>query len=281
MPEYIKGQLLEQYDSLDEGLQKLLDDKNTQEKIRAIGQMHNLTDEEIWTLVNEVGYVLFGLSNPNNLVENLKEGITIPDYAIQKIVNNVDEKIFTSVRESLNKLYNVPVSPPPPLDSQQTEITKKDEPATLSTVPTPQTPKPPEMPELKKDSILREIEEPRKTETLSQKSASVPHDLPIKPQPKTEIREKSVGQQPQPFSAPSSLTEGTGGFAPPPPPPKPSEQKQPTDPSPPDPDTETKISIKKEPPTVLEQKVKEFYKTPKQEREEGSEGNPDPYKEPF
>ncbi len=94
-----------------EALQKLPDDlrkiilsTETADKIQAIGQKYNLHIDQMGALDEEVHNVLFGVSSPSKLTEQIKNRLGIEQSAADNITRDLNEQIFLKIRESLQAL---------------------------------------------------------------------------------------------------------------------------------------------------------------------------------
>ena len=150
-----------------EALQKLPDDlrkiilsTETADKIQAIGQKYNLHIDQMGALDEEVHNVLFGVSSPSKLTEQIKNRLGIEQSAADKITYDLNEQIFLKIRESLQALH------------ETNEATEANE-AIGGVEPIPASPAPPEtlptdLPN--RDEIMDGIEHPKDTPAIKEDS---------------------------------------------------------------------------------------------------------------
>ncbi len=76
------------------------------QKIADICSNCGIEDEKILQNVGaQIGKILFGKLSPEKFLDALKKETDIPSITAIKVFQEIDEQIFSSVRESLDKLY--------------------------------------------------------------------------------------------------------------------------------------------------------------------------------
>lgn len=124
-------QIEEKFRSLPETLQNLIVSVKTAEIIREIGQSHKLHIDQIGKLADEIGFVMMGLTRPNDFMYNIGKKLSLSPDLAKEITKEVDEKIFRQIREELQKMRGfdegtkqeeqkeVPADPTPPKDEAE------------------------------------------------------------------------------------------------------------------------------------------------------------------
>lgn len=93
----IKKRVAELPSYIREGLSKIAWDK----EIIEIGKKHGLHVDEMGTLQTETVMVLVGLVHPDDYAKNLREELHLPRITVDLIVEDVNQKIFKNIRQSL------------------------------------------------------------------------------------------------------------------------------------------------------------------------------------
>lgn len=107
MQQYTDQQLFEKYDNLPEDLQEMVFSDEISAVVQEIGGEQDLIDDKIKGLNEGVNMVLFGIVSPNDFISDLTQRLGIDNEIAVKIAQEVDEKIFSKVQESLKKVHNV------------------------------------------------------------------------------------------------------------------------------------------------------------------------------
>ncbi len=115
---YTKEQLLEMYRKLPHDLQDAIFSVDTAEAIRAIGEKNKLMIDKIGELADETGLVMLGLSSPSQFIPHLSERLGVSRELAGTISQEINEKIFLLIRESLKKVHGTeePVPKDRPLE---------------------------------------------------------------------------------------------------------------------------------------------------------------------
>lgn len=113
MPQYTKQQLEERYNKLPDALKDALFSVDIAHTMFEIGKRNLLTIEKTGFLAEETGYVILGLTHPENLAANLQEKLSVDDEELIKIVSEVNKEVFLPIREMLKKTHGVEVATEP------------------------------------------------------------------------------------------------------------------------------------------------------------------------
>ena len=104
MTDYTNEQLLEMYHKLPKDVQEAILSVDTSEAIREIGEKHKLMIDKMGDLADETGLVMLGLTHPSQYVSHLIERLGINQETAQEITEEINNKIFFPIRESLRKI---------------------------------------------------------------------------------------------------------------------------------------------------------------------------------
>ena len=107
--------ILEKYAELLEDLQKALFAPETTEAIRAAGKKYELTLDKVGELGDETGLVMMGITPPSDYVKNLIQRLGVAPEKAKAIAEEINQKIFQPVRESLKKVHGLAKAEPKPL----------------------------------------------------------------------------------------------------------------------------------------------------------------------
>jgi len=102
---YTNEQLFEKYEKLPRDVQEAILDINTSGVLQTISKENNLTTEQLGALADETGLLMLGLTHPNNFISNLTQRLAIDKELTRKVAHQVNEQIFSKIRESLRKMY--------------------------------------------------------------------------------------------------------------------------------------------------------------------------------
>lgn len=149
-------QVLAAYRNLPTIVRQSIEEIDLIETIQNIGQKNNLHIDQVGKLSDEVGYVLFGLIQPDSFIGNIQRSLFVTPDQARQIGTEVNEQIFSAVQRRVRELteeekkaavaeplpveaeeaVEAPSAPPaPPNDLGRAEILKGIE------NPTPQNPR--------------------------------------------------------------------------------------------------------------------------------------------
>ncbi len=176
MANYSEEKIESQYQKLPQVLKNALYDPEIAEKIFSIGEKHKLTIEKIGFLAEEAGYIVLGLSRPEEFVNALKERLAVDESEAREIAKDISREIFLPLRSALKSAHETEIEeeapkapsveprpdaraavPTPPIPSQAWSIPKPSIPIEVkpptSPLPTPLAPTPPSQAPEKKPMI--------------------------------------------------------------------------------------------------------------------------------
>lgn len=148
--------VLEKYNSLPEDLRAALFSSAVTNNILEIGKNAGLSIDKIGELADETGLVMLGITSPSEYIKNLAHRLGVETEKVKAIAEEINQKVFQPVRESLKKIHGLggevikPPLPkplprredivkPPPEPKKPLEI-KQVLPPTPPPRPTPQQP---------------------------------------------------------------------------------------------------------------------------------------------
>ncbi len=106
--EKVMQRIKEAYEILPEDIQKAIMDSSYQETLTDIAKNNKLTYEQLGSLEMQTTMVMLGLTHPNSFRHDLGEDLEIKDQELlKKIVEEVNERIFKNIRESLQAIHEV------------------------------------------------------------------------------------------------------------------------------------------------------------------------------
>ena len=104
---YTQEELRERYLKLPKQLQDALFSVDSAEAIRQIGEKHKLMIDKIGLLADETGYVMLGLTHPKDFISRIVERLGVDQKTSRELAEEINEKIFSPVREHLKKLHGL------------------------------------------------------------------------------------------------------------------------------------------------------------------------------
>ena len=98
-------QLIEQFQTLPEGLKRAITTVDTANAIQEIAKKFLLHIDQMAALASETGLVLLGFTHPRDFVKNLAARLRISEQRALEIAKEVGEQILVKVREALRNLH--------------------------------------------------------------------------------------------------------------------------------------------------------------------------------
>lgn len=102
---YTNQQLEQMLDHLPDDVKGILFGFDTGKKIREIGSKYSLHIDKLTILVDETNLVMFGITNPKDFSGIIESKIGVTHDIAGLIVHDINEQIFSSIRESLKKVH--------------------------------------------------------------------------------------------------------------------------------------------------------------------------------
>jgi len=99
--------LIDRYDKLPEDVQSAIFSSESAEIIQKIGQDYKLNIRQVGILADEAGLLMLGVNSPKEFVQNLNKRLEVDKDTVQKIVREINTRIFAKIRESLRKIHGI------------------------------------------------------------------------------------------------------------------------------------------------------------------------------
>lgn len=130
--DYTQEQIVEKYYSLPQDLRTAMASVESAKIIQQIEKKHKLNIAQAGELASETGFVLMGLTRPENFIRNLSERLEVATQKAKEIALDVNAQIFSRVKESLKKLHGIgQESAAPPLPQKEEKPAQQTEPLEL------------------------------------------------------------------------------------------------------------------------------------------------------
>jgi len=138
---------MDKYRELPEDVREAIFSVDSADIIQSISKKNNLTVDKMSELADEIGLLMLGVTEPKDFISNISRRLGVDKKTAHDITAEVNEKIFSKIRESLKKIHNIKDEE----DSEEKEVG----------MPKPEVVKAPEPTKvLNREDILKEIEEP-------------------------------------------------------------------------------------------------------------------------
>ncbi len=98
---------IEKFKNLPQDLKDAIFDVNSANIIQAIAKKYGLNIEQTGKLAEEVGLLMLGSVHPRDFIRNLSKKLEIDIETAKKIASEINEEIFSKVKESLKKIHAV------------------------------------------------------------------------------------------------------------------------------------------------------------------------------
>lgn len=106
--------IMAKYQDLPEDLQKALVSASFSNAITETGKKFELAIDKVGELADETGKVMLGLTSPSDYVKNLTARLGVPQEKAKMIAEEINQKVFQPVRESLKRVHGLATPPPAP-----------------------------------------------------------------------------------------------------------------------------------------------------------------------
>ena len=113
-------EIMKRYLDLPEDVQKALFSTKTSDAIFEVGKKHWLAIDKMGELSDETGLVMLGMTRPSEYIRNLEKRLGVEAIKAKEIAEDINQKVFSPIRESLKKIHGITPTPapaggPPPL----------------------------------------------------------------------------------------------------------------------------------------------------------------------
>lgn len=100
-------QINERKRSVPDDIKLAISSTETSNKIENISNKNNLHIDQMGILSSHIAYLMLGLLNPKDFIEEISRSMKV-DYSVsKKIAIEVNEQIFRPIRESLKKIHQL------------------------------------------------------------------------------------------------------------------------------------------------------------------------------
>lgn len=185
MPQYTPQQLEERLQKLPQVLQEAMFSPDIATKMFALGKKQGLTIDKIGFMAEETGYVILGLTKPQEFAGVLQKRLETDAEKARTIASEINREVFYPLREALKQTHNIDLEAGSPAPSRQVGrygAGTQQEAGEMAAVP-PKTTEPPSVPQ-----------PPKPKET----PAPVPPPPPKPPSPPLLPRPAPIDLRPQP-----------------------------------------------------------------------------------
>ncbi|MEK7576243.1 MAG: hypothetical protein AAB482_00975, partial [Patescibacteria group bacterium] len=107
MKTFTQQEILDRYDKLPQAVRDAIFSDSNSDKMLSIGRKHGLLLNKIGVLAAETGYVMVGLTHPNEFVGRLAEIFQIAPMKAKEIAEDINEQVFKPIREHLSALHDM------------------------------------------------------------------------------------------------------------------------------------------------------------------------------
>lgn len=147
MKTYTEEEIIEKYKELPPDVRDAIFGVDSTRTIEEIGKKYKLTIDKLGDLSNEIRVLMLGITEPKDFISNISRRLGVDKKMAHDITAEVNEKIFSKIRESLKRIHNIK-------DEEENEEKEVELPKSEA-VKAPEPPK-----ELSREDILKEIEYP-------------------------------------------------------------------------------------------------------------------------
>ncbi len=201
---YTEEEITKKYKELPEDVRTAIFAVDTAQIIEDIGGKYRLTVDKMGDLSNEIRVLMLGTTEPKDFISSIARRLEVDKKTAHDITEEVNEKIFSKIRDSLKKIHNI-------ADEEESDDSEREikAPATEATKPI-ESPSTQYSESLSREDILKGIEEPEPTPVPTEVPKKEPvsmetdKELSISPPPPTVIKE---GSESSPVTEQSKASE--------------------------------------------------------------------------
>ena len=103
--QYTNEQIYSIFKSLPLEIKEVITSVEYTDGVRAIGKKYKLMIDRVGDLSEETWFVLMGITPSKNFTKNIQKRLGISEDVAVNIAKDINEKIFSAVRESLKKIF--------------------------------------------------------------------------------------------------------------------------------------------------------------------------------
>src|SRR3989344_2703836 len=107
-------EIIKRYMDIPEDVKKALFATTTSDAIFEVGKKHGLAIDKMGELSDETGLVMLGMTKPSEYIKNLEKRLGVEAIKAKEIAEDINQKVFSPIRESLKKIHGIikePVQP--------------------------------------------------------------------------------------------------------------------------------------------------------------------------
>ena len=172
----------EKFDQAPEKIQNIVLSVETSDALYEIEKKYDIYKEEnnLRVLPKETTDVLIGLTHPKDFVPNLEKSFSIPKEKAREIAKEVNEKIFSLVKDLLIEIHGLKKTPQ---QAKEVSVTEKE---LLREEKSPLIPKPPQK---KEESVIHAVSPPVPEPPKKPEAVDKPLVVPKPPKKAGEVGE--------------------------------------------------------------------------------------------
>ena len=95
------------YAALPANLREAYSSIKTGEILEEIGKKHGLHIDDLGSLIDETGYVMLGVTPPQEYIKHLAGALEIPREKAKELAVDVNERVFKPIRDALKSVHKV------------------------------------------------------------------------------------------------------------------------------------------------------------------------------
>ncbi|MFQ6049462.1 MAG: hypothetical protein ACE5J0_00235 [Candidatus Paceibacterales bacterium] len=130
--EYTREQFWKLYKKLPQELKEAVFSEETAENIWDVCSRNGIEDERVPEIARYTGRVLLGIIPPDEFQKTLEKELKLEKGVAKKVAQEINRFIFFPVKNSLEELYKIEITPPakmkvaPPPEERPAEPVKED-----------------------------------------------------------------------------------------------------------------------------------------------------------
>ena len=193
--------------TIPEDIRTMILSVNTKQKFAGLASKYGLRDNQEGNLEIETNLVMLGLEPPADFITNVKKALNVPEEKARAIAEDINVEIFRPIRQSLKKIHGINDNQQLTTNDQR-PITPPVPPPSIPPAPIPKppfvVPKPPPLLPIREDSnrgssILQDKigTKPEDETKLNREEILRDIENPVKTEPTTDNRQPTTGNQQQ------------------------------------------------------------------------------------
>jgi len=123
-------ELEKKYSELPDDIREAMSSVDVAKTVENIGKSHSLHIDQIGDLMDEVSFVMLGITHPSDFIPKIQKILSIDNRKAQEITKDINESIFRPIKASLLSIHGAGVDKKSALRQQEKntekEIVRKD-----------------------------------------------------------------------------------------------------------------------------------------------------------